>query len=261
MSAPNPSTRPNTGVTKVGNVPNKELQSDWSITNDGRGVLESSVRFYYENKPTSVPSNLPRKGDPHPADGRLKCYKIAFNQGKNEYGYCQADYIGLENGNQSEGEWEVTSSTSESSIIFHPDFEELAIESKGTAGESGNAGTPTVWKNYVKFDEKNEFEAFTIDAPDDLAGIEAYLTPQTVCRVTFSTTTGSTVGKVMAGLGKTAGVPYGCSAVPSGSNGGNWLLTNASCNEYGSIYRIQTEWTQSTRGKPWNEKIYKEFGG
>jgi hypothetical protein len=225
--------------------------------------LESSVRFYFENKPNTIPSGLPRKGDAHPADGRLKCYKIAFNQGKNEFGYCQADYIGLESGSQSAGEWEVTSSTSETSIIFHPDFEELAIEEKGTAGDGEGAGTPTVWKNYVKTDDKNEFEAFTIDAPDDLAGIESYLTPQTVCRVTFSTSNGSVVGGVMGGLGKTRSTPYGCSTVPAGGaigGGGNWLLTNASCNEYGNIYRVQTEWTLSTRGKPWNPKIYKEFG-
>lgn len=262
MSAPNPNTSPSsrTGVVTLGTHSNKTLQSDWSITDDGRGVLEGSVRFYYPNKPDHKPNGLPSKGEQHPADGRLKCYKTAFNQGKNEYGYCQADYIGLANGTKSEGEWEVTSSTSETSIIFHPDFEELAMESKGTAGEDGNAGTPTVWKNYVKFDDKNEFEAFTIDAPDDLAGIEAYLTPQTVCRVTFSTTNSSEVSKVMGGLGKTAGTPYGCSSVPSGGDG-NWLLTNASCNEYGTVYRVQTEWTQSTRGKPWNEKIYKSFGG
>lgn len=260
MSAPNINSSPNTtGVKKQGNVPNKTPQPDWSINNDGRGILESSVRFYYENKPNTIPAGLPKKGDPHPADGRLKCYKVSFTQGKNEYGYAQAEYIGLENGNQSEGEWEVTSSTSETSIIFHPDFEALAMDEKGTVGDSGNAGTPTVWKNYVKFDEKHEFEAFTVDAPDDLAGIESYLTPQTVCRVTFSTTQASTVGGVMRGLGKTRSTPYGCTAVPSGGEGGNWLLTNASANEYGNIYRIQTEWTQSTRGKPWNEKIYKQF--
>lgn len=263
MAAPNINSRPSgSSVAKQGQVANKTLQPDWSITNDGRGILESSVRFYYENRPDSFPASLPKKGDQHPSNGSLKCYKVSYAQSKNEFGYATAEYIGLENGNQSEGEWEVTSSTSETSIIFHPDFEALAIEEKGSVGSSGNAGKATVWKNYIKVDEKNEFEAFTIDAPDDLAGIESYLTPQTVCRVTFSTTNASIVGTVMGGLGKTAGTPYGCNAVPQGGEGGgNWLLTNASCNEYGNIYRIQTEWTLSTRGKPWNEKIYKEFGG
>lgn len=259
MSAPNIQSRPSANdVTKRGSVPNKTPQPDWTITDDGRGVLESSVRFYFENKANRVPSGLPKKGEAHPADSRLKCYKVSYTQNKNEYGYAQADYIGLEAGNQSAGEWEVTSSTSETSIIFHPDFEALAMEEKGTAGSNGQGGSPTKWKNYVKTDEKNEFEAFTVDAPDDLAGIEAYLTPQTVCRVTFHTTQASLVGGVMRGLGKTRSTPYGVPNVPS-SGSGNWLLTNASASEYGNIYRIQTEWTLSTRNKPWNEKIYKQF--
>lgn len=258
MPAPNINSQPSSGVTKKGSPANKTPQPDWSINDDGRGVLESTVRFYYENRANRVPTGLPKKGEAHPADGRLKCYKVSYTQGRNEFGYAQAEYIGLETGNQSAGEWEVTSSTSETSIIFHPDFEVLAMDEKGTAGENGTGGTPTKWKNYVKFDEKHEFEAFTVDAPDGLAGIESYLTPQTVCRVTFHTSIASTVGGVMGGLGKTRATPYGVTAVPNPS-GGNWLLTNASSSEYGNIYRIQTEWTLSTNGKPWNEKIYKEF--
>jgi hypothetical protein len=65
----------------------------------------------------------------------------------------------------------------------------------------------------------------------------------------------------MGSLATTRSSPFGCKNFPSVGGGGNWLLTNGSISEYGTIFRVQTEWMLSGGGKPWNKYIYKEFGG
>lgn len=237
---------------------------DWSISNDGKGLLESSVKIYYTNNTNEggQMSNVPTRGQSHPYDGRLKCHKVSFTQGRNNIGYAQADYIGLAQ-DPTVGEWEISGSTSEQSMIFHPDFKTMAIVTEGTVGSSGVGGTPTKWKPWITVDkETNEFERFNILSPKDtdMAGVESYLTASATARVTYYTANGSAVGQVINGMATYASVPHGATNMPSNlSGGGNWLMTGGSVSQYGSLYKIQTEWKASTNKKPWNKFIYKAF--
>ena len=239
-------------VRDTGSIGNNYPLPDWTYTDDCRGLLESSVKFFING--SGIPSTLPRKGSTHPFNSALKCYKVTYTQQDNEIGYYTAEYIGLQN-DPTEGEWEISSSTSEQSIILHPDFSIFAVETKGDP--SGQ--TPTKWKKWVKRDKDNEFQNFYAFAPEDLGGVEAYLVPQTTARVTFYTASQSSASTVMGGMGTTRGSPYGCRGIPSSSSGGNWLLVNGSVSQYGTIFRVQTEWMLSSGGKKWNKWLYKQF--
>lgn len=225
---------------------------DWTVNDDCRGLLESSVKFFSDGY--GMPAFLPRRGNPHPIDSRMKCYKVSYTQSDNLFGYYTAEYIGLKI-DPSEGEWEVSSSTSERSILMHPNFDLFAVEEKGNPEV---AGKPTKWKKWVKKDDQNEFVAFYSFAPENIGGVESYLYPQSTARVTFYTSAQGTAMTIINGLGKTRRTPFGAKNFPSGGQGeANWLLTNASISEYGNIYRVQTEWMLSGGGKPWNKYIYE----
>jgi hypothetical protein len=247
-------TSPAQGIKTVGFVGDNYPTPDWSVSDDTRGLLESSVKFFTNGY--GMPPFLPRRGQTHPIDSRLKCYKVTYNQADNAVGSYTADYIGLKL-DPSEGEWEVSSSTSERSIVLHPNFDMFAVEVKGDPAK----GVLTKWKKWVKKDKQNEFVAFFAFAPEDIGGVDSYLYPQTTARVTFYTSSSSTASKVMGSLATTRSSPFGCKNFPSVGGGGNWLLTNGSISEYGTIFRVQTEWMLSGGGKPWNKYIYKEFGG
>lgn len=235
-------------------------QTDFEISNDGRGLLESSVKFFFNidsNNP-EIPNGVPKRGAAHPVDARLKCYKVNVSFGKNNIGYCQADYIGLLQ-DPTDGEWELSSSSSDSSMIFHKNFVDLAMEQKGEPASEGTVATPTIWKKYIERDENNNFVRFMINAPDNLGGIESFVTPASVCRVTFYSAKATTMLRVMQGLSQTRSTPLAAPATLGTSDGTNWMLTNASVSEYGTIFRMQTEWTKSTGGLPHNPKIYDAF--
>jgi hypothetical protein len=249
---PQINTKPSGDRLTVGDYGSNYVLPDWTVNDDCRGLLESSVRFF--NDGYGMPTFLPQRGQPHPIDSRLKCYKVSYQQADNGLGSYTAEYIGLKI-NPSEGEWEVSSSTSERSIIMHPTFDTFAVEVKG----SPESGKPTKWKKWVKTDDQNEFVSFYAFAPEDIGGVESYLVPQTTARVTFYTSSSGTATSVMGGMGKTRSQPYGCKNFPSVGGGGNWLLTNASISEYGTIFRVQSEWMLSGDGKPWNPHIYKAF--
>jgi hypothetical protein len=95
---------------------------------------------------------------------------VSFTQQDNDIGYYTAEYIGLKL-DPSEGEWEVSSSTSERSVILHPSFDMFAVDVKGDPQN----GKSTKWKKWVKKDKDNEFVAFYAFAPEDIGGIESYL--------------------------------------------------------------------------------------
>jgi hypothetical protein len=223
-------------------------------------LLESSVKYFFDidSANPEIPAGVPKRGSPHPVDSRLKCYKVSTSFGKNDIGYCQADYIGLLQ-DPTEGEWELSSSSSDSSMIFHKKFSDLTMDEKGVVAGDGTVATPTKWKKYIERDENNNFVKFMINAPDNLGGIESFVTPASVCRVTFYSAKATTMLRVMQGLSQTRAVPLAAPPSLATSDGTNWMLTNASVSEYGTIFRMQTEWTKSSGGLPHNPKIYDAY--
>jgi len=165
-----------------------------------------------------------------------------------------AEYIGITQ-DPTFAECEVSSTTGETSMVFHPRFSEMAIEKKATA-------TNPNYKFFDYIDTVNnngkDFERFNIaSSPGNMGGIESFLTPRATVRVSFYTK-GSAASRLMGNIGKTASTPaYANGPMPSG---GNFLLTGVSVTPYGNIYKVSAEWTQSELGRTWNKEVYKEFG-
>lgn len=235
---------------------NNVIQPNQTITEDGRGLLEGSVsiRYTVDPKSPSLPT-IPRLGDPHPYDGRLKCYKSSSQFGNNGMCVITASYIGLTQ-DPTIAETETSGSTSETSMVFHPDFATLAIETPADPGKFN-------FKYYKYVDTQNhngkDFERFNPTlAPDGLKGVEKYLAPRGTVRVTFYTGSTGTLELLLGSLGKVADSPYLANApIPSG---GNFLLHSVSVNQYGPVFKVSSEWMMSELGNTWSDKIYKSFG-
>lgn len=262
---PLPTGSPTTYL-ELGSAPAEIRQPDFSVTNDGRGLIEASVRSYHRTNTASprIPSTVPKKGEKHPTITELICYKTSFTFQRNNIGYCQADYIGLQK-DPTEGDWEISSSSSDQPIIFHPNFESWAVKQKGEVAASGEVAKPTIWQPWVLTtdDKPPQFKTFKdttkFDKIHNFQGIESYIVPSIVVRVTFYTAKFNIVGTIIAGLGKTRASPYQAPESLKVSDGRNWLLTSASANQYGTIYRVQTEWTLSSGKSPHNKYIYPDF--
>lgn len=239
-------------------------QPDFTVTDDGRGLMEASVRSYHLTNTSSprIPSTVPRKGDKHPTISELVCYKTSFTFQRNNIGYCQAEYIGIKK-DPTEGDWEISSSSSDQSIIFHPNFELWAVKTKGDS--SAVPAKPTEYQPWVlqTTDNPPVFKTFRdtskYDKLHNFQGIESYLVPNVVCRVTFHTAKMQVLSAITNGLGRCRSSPYGAGDNLKAGDGRNWLLTSASANQYGMVYRIQTEWTLSSGKMPHNKYVYPDF--
>lgn len=237
---------------------------DFSVSDDGRGLMEASVRSYHKTNTGSprIPSSVPRKGEKHPTITELVCYKTNFTFQRNNIGYCQADYVGLKK-DPTEGDWEMSSSSSDQPIIFHPNFESWAVKQKGVPDTT--PAKPTIWQPWVVTDDSKppQFKTFKdttkFDKIHNFQGIESYIVPSIIVRVTFHTAKFNIVGTIIAGLGKTRSSPYQAPESLKVSDGRNWLLTSASANQYGTIFRVQTEWTLSSGKSPHNKYVYPDF--
>jgi hypothetical protein len=235
-------------------------QPGFSINSDTRGLLEGTWVGVFQVDP-SLPRlpNVPRRGEGHPFDARLKCYKVDASFGNNAECRVTASYIGLEK-DPTEPQIELTAATSETSIVFHPGFEGWAIKTPAVKGSEGKKPQPVVYQDHIETDDRNNFVRFKIGvSPNDFGGVESYLTPRLTARVTYYT--GRTLGvKKAQGVGKASKYPGAFPKMLLDSTSATWLLTNASVSEYGNVYKISEEWMLSESGKPWNPNIYQTFG-
>ena len=243
------------GVT--GGVAGGIGQPGFSINTDTRGLLEGTMVMIYQVDP-GLPRlpNIPRRGNGHPTDARLKCYKV--DASFNNLGECRvtASYIGLEK-DPTDPQIEITGSTSETSIVFHPGFPTWAIKTAGKPAKGETKAVLPIYQSWVEKDDQGNFVKFKIGvSPGDLGGVEAYLTPKATVRCTFYTGQASMVKQYQGGLGRASERPgsFPQSLLPETK--ANWLLTNCSVSEYGTIYKISEEWMLSESGKPWNQYIY-----
>lgn len=244
------------GVISYGTWGPGEAQPDWSMNVDGRGLLEGNFKRHYPNN-TSIAGAAPQKGDAHPMDKRLTCYKSSASFGKMGQLFVTAEYIGLAK-DPTEAEWELSSTTSSSSIVFHPRFPEMAMEIKPSASNPNYK-----FYKYVDHDPSNPkvFVRFNCaTAPYDLGGVESYLVPKGTVKASFYTGKKAMVAEILSNLGHTSSSPMFVPTEVLATTGGNYLLTNASVSEYGNVYKVSMEWMLSEHGTPWNPLIYEAYG-
>lgn len=233
------------------------MQTGFTINSDTRGLLEGTAILIYEVSP-SLPKlpNIPKRGSPHPTDARLKCYKVDASFSGNGECRVTASYIGLEK-DPTDSQVEITGSTSETSIVFHPGFPVWAIKKAGKPAAGAAKAILPEYRDYVDTDDSGNFQRFkTQVSPGDLGGVEAYLTPKATVRCTYYTGSTTTVKSRQAGLGRASDQPGGFPSSLLPDTAANWLLTSVGVSEYGNVYKISEEWMMSESGKPWNQYIY-----
>lgn len=257
MSSPKEPLIQSGGVVTYGTWSAGESQPDWTMNIDGRGLLEGTFKKHYPSN-MSIGGAAPQKGSKHPMDGRMICYKSSAQFDRMGRCLVTAEYIGLAK-DPTEAEWEITSTTGSESVVFHPNFPKIAMSELPTPKNNYNYKYNTA---IVETDPSNPktFVKFKITAPYSLAGVDSYLQPKGVVRSTFYTANKSLVAKILGNIAHTAGSPLYVPSSVLPSNGGNYLLTNASISEYGTVYKVSTEWTQSSHGEPWNTFLYQAYG-
>ena len=253
---------PMKGVREFGRWKKGENQGDWTMNVDGRGLLEGNFKKAYPTWDAGE-SLAPQKGDVHPLNNKMTCYKSSVQYGHMGQVFVTAEYIGIAK-DPTEGEWEISSSTTSESVVFHPSFPDLAIDYM-YGGEGTGDGSEEPWAFKDKIVDKDPsnpkiFQRFNcVDAPADLRGVESYLTPRATMKVSFYTAKKGMIAEITGNIGKTSATPMYAPADVCPQTGGNWLLTGASVSEYGNIYKIQTEWMASDHGGPWSESLYTAY--
>ena len=255
MSNPAASPGGEAGLHLIGQVHNV-IKPGWQVTEDGRGLLEGDLSIQYTSSPDfPKPPGFPNRGQGHPFDSRLKCYKSSSTMSSAGSVVVQASYIGLTQ-DPTYAETETSGTTSGNPIPLHPNFQVIAMAVKPDAlGEN--------FQYYPFVRTQNEdglnFERFdAVKAPEGLRGVESYYAPRATIRVSFYTASASTAQKMLTNIGTIDDKPYLANGpMPTG---GNFLLTSASVTTYGTIYKISSEWMMSEQGHKWTPYLYRAFG-
>jgi hypothetical protein len=261
------------GIQKYGNVRDGTPQPEWNVSDNGKGLLSGTLKFFYDyntGKSVSGGLNIPKRGDRHPYDERLVCSQVQTNYGTNDIAYCDAQYVGLL-ADPTEAEWELSCPTEEDPIQTHPDF--LSIGE----GKFNILKTPLVAGKLPAFDAdqvmadptKGGFQRFKdmkLTREKDLVGVTSFKVPRATMKVTYHTASQAYWFWSVQYLGyQIQRVPLAPQWTDVTALKRSWLLTSTSVTEYGaSIYKVQTEYMLSGigedgSGKPWNKLIYKTF--
>lgn len=224
-------------------------QPDWTVNDNGRGLLEGTAVFKF-NHNGNMGGSLPvSRLDKHPNDERLVCWDVDATFGKNEVATCSAKYVGIKNGTMTDPEWSISSSASEQSVMFHPKFNEFVAEAAGD-------------KFKIRTDESGFFVSFGVRHPK-VPAVEKFVSPAATLKVSYYTTsTEMWFPFAMKGQGQWINKPpFVPSYLDASVANLSWLLTGSSVMEYANIYKVDLDYTLSVLGKPHNKFLYSELGG
>lgn len=265
------------GIVKVGTPKDGAALPDWTVTDDGLGLLTGTLKFFYDyttGKAVEGGLAVPARGDRHPYDERLVCHDVKTTYGSNDIAYCDANYVGLKQ-DPSGIEYTLNCPTEEDPIQLHPKFN-LEKDKEGSFKAIEKMAESPDWKTRyntkvckTKDNKGDEFVAFAV-SPDnvtnDLVGVKSYKVPRPTMSVTFHTANQTIMFDCVRSVGKQfKKVPYGPDWSDVSKENRSWLFTSVSVTEYAGIFKCQTEYMLSGmgtdgKGKPWNKLIYEEGG-
>jgi hypothetical protein len=107
-------------LIKKGSVSGLELQPDYTIEQDGFGLLTSRLTFRCDAG--SAASLAPKSGDAHKTDGRMKCHKSTYTINRSGLATIVSDYVGIETGDRTRIQIKGDIVTSTQPIQVHKDF-------------------------------------------------------------------------------------------------------------------------------------------
>jgi hypothetical protein len=107
-------------LIKKGSVSGLELQPDYTIEQDGFGLLTSRLTFRCDA--ASAASLAPKSGDAHKEDGRMKCHKSTYTINRSGLATIVSDYVGIETGDRTRIQIKGDIVTSTQPIQVHKDF-------------------------------------------------------------------------------------------------------------------------------------------
>jgi hypothetical protein len=239
-------------VKKGFNGSSPQLQPGWTIESDGFGLLTSRLTFRCDK--TAV-SRAPKKGDPHPEDGRLSCYKSTWTVDSSEWATIISEYVGIEGGSFTRFIPSGQVALSSEPIETHPNF-------YNTPNASFGAGDKPLYE--LGWDQANQ--SFP---PDDatakekwLVGIKSYLSPSVQYSGSFYCNSITGVTETMKVVGKTFATFIGIEDFPDlqlGQSVSSFhdrfaLMTGASFEQFGNIYKVSITFRISPGG--WHSYIY-----
>ncbi len=249
-------------------------QPDWTMSDNGRLLLEGTAKIWFEAGSSGVaPDNLPKMGDRHPYDARLQAHSSDITISRNGIGYCEAKYIGIKSGSITDPEWTLSGSTSDVSIKFHPNFEKFCNDAGWSSYVKNPDNSKKTTTDKIVFNSDGTFKAFGPLHPT-VPAIETFTTSSGSLKMTYYCNNFSGWTKYsIGGLNKwtyqppyvpsffnVAGIGFPTPA-PAGTppKGMSWLLTGTSVTPYGNIYKVELDFTLSTLERPFNKYIYSQL--
>lgn len=106
-------------LIKKGSLSTLQLQPDFVIEQDGFGLLTSKLTFKGE---ASSLGSVPKSGEAHPIDGRLKCHRSSYTINRAGLATITSDYVGIETADRTRIQIKGNIVTSTQPIQTHPDF-------------------------------------------------------------------------------------------------------------------------------------------
>ena len=271
----------------------KSAQSKWGISNDGFGLLEGSVSFAIG---VDSAGEIPVKLDAHPHDDRLKCWKVTTTTRKGGILDVEANYVGIETGQNTDPQIAITVGSATDPIDTHNEFVKK-IGGKPSAALNGAIFVDATTGEKTTNDTNGVFSEFSLMVPKAsaspaapsgggttpstsseknlFAGVKSYYSPTITIKGCIYTSTAITAGKVVKSIGKTtSGTVGGFDLMPTWSKvvvlglmdnskatgyyqPRNWLVAGASVEEFGAVYKVSYDLTLSGI-LGWNDKIYEK---
>jgi len=237
------------------NTASKIDQPEWTFSNNGFGLLEGTYKIYYKHN-NVVPSTIPKKGDSHPCDQRLKLYDSSVSFQRNNICYFEGKYIGIEVGDKTTPEFTISASTTEQPIVLHPKFADFCAKSVPPYVYGGPYNAPTM----VVLDENMKFKAFGPAHPL-VPAVETFVVPQGNCKVSCYFNDQNWAKYATKELGNYTQMPpwNANSALNISGYNLSWMLTGTSVSQYGNLYKVELDFTSSILGKPVNKYMYDQL--
>jgi hypothetical protein len=226
-------------------------QPDFSYSNNGRNLIEGVAVFKWRHSNNMNERKPPvARQDRHPNNPYLWCWDVSTTFGRNGIAVTTAKYVGIDAGfNMTDPEWNLSGSTGEQSVRFHPKFEQWV---KQAAGD----------RMKIRLDEQGYFVSFGPNHPE-VPAVEQFVSPAGNLSVSFYTNNSDKwVSLSYQNLGQQFTNPPYCEKwgqqLDVSKYNLSWLLTGCNVTEYAKIYKVQLEFILSVLGKPHNKYMYPQ---